>query len=867
LLFLSSTLLAATAAAVPPLINHQGLLLAGQGAPRDGLVQLQLEIHDVAEGESRLWSESYQVQLVDGYYTLRLGGQSDLTGLFEGPGDRYLAVIVDGAEMSPRHRLVAVPYALTADNATGDITPNSVSVGGREVIDSEGRWVGLEPIGGGGGDGYSTPEEVLGALRSVDGDTSGLDADQLDGHEAADFVQGADQILLLLKDVDGPGSGLNADRLDGVDSSSFLQHGDDLVAALAPVDGTGSGLDADQLDGLEAGAFFQPGAPGAAGLIVGLVLSGDGAGSGLDADRLDSLDSTQFLRADQDTATTGSLAASSFDVRSAEMGGTRRDWMTDGLRVGAGGSDGAYFGMLDEGNNAADTIVAWGDDVGDDLRFTFARSGGAPGGEEYMRITSDGNVGVGTTSPGHRLDVNGRIGADSLQLDPLPNPPGDPDTGTVYLDANTMNLRVYNGEEWVDLTGGGGGGDDPSAAFKMAYGVWTDLNNGQDGVSRLPIFLAYTKQDSSSLLRLTLSSNLRTNGAGNTCCQWAIRVNGSNCSPAVNGSAYISPGGNYHHHRTITGICEDVPAGLVFIEPWVENCPGYGAGDCYTGWNSMTALIAEEIPADENMAYGGWGPLGLGHDATQALPISVTLDKEEADSLVEVWFTSNLRTNGASNECCRWNLRMNNETCNPAINGNVYISPGGNYHQVRTIVGLCPNVPAGPVTVTPWVEQCPGYGVDDCYTAWNSSTWLIVRERQPTDRIAYGVWENANDGSNATTALPYTVDYVKQETTTPLRLTLSGNLRTNGASNECCRWALRVNGNNCSPAVNGNVYISPGGNYHHHRTITGICDGISAGPITVQPYVEQCPGYGVDDCYTGWNSSMFLIVEEGPFGE
>jgi hypothetical protein len=99
------------------------------------------------------------------------------------------------------------------------------------------------------------------------------------------------------------------------------------------------------------------------------------------------------------------------------MSGANRSWMMDGIRIGAGGSDGAYFGLKDEGSNSADAVVAWGDDLGDDLRFIFTGSGGAIDGDEYMRITgATGRVGIGTTTPVEKLDVAGNIAVNGNKI-------------------------------------------------------------------------------------------------------------------------------------------------------------------------------------------------------------------------------------------------------------------------------------------------------------------------------------------------------------------------------------------------------------------------------------------------------------------
>ncbi len=96
-------------------------------------------------------------------------------------------------------------------------------------------------------------------------------------------------------------------------------------------------------------------------------------------------------------------------INRTEISGGYRSWMVDGVRVGAGGSDNAYFGMKDEGVNNADAVIAWGDDAGDHLRFIKVNSGGPVDGEEFVRITDVGNVGINTTTPTEKLEVNGNV--------------------------------------------------------------------------------------------------------------------------------------------------------------------------------------------------------------------------------------------------------------------------------------------------------------------------------------------------------------------------------------------------------------------------------------------------------------------------
>ena len=163
------------ARAVPTLINHEGLLLDDDGLPVEGRVSLRFALYDRAERGAPIWFEECQVDLVDGYYVVRLGELNDLDGVFDGAA-RYLGISVNhGEELSPRHPVVSVPYALLAQNVYGAISPASISVGGRQVIDEEGNWVGPPVPGAADGVGYDTPQEVLNALRGVDGQGSQVD--------------------------------------------------------------------------------------------------------------------------------------------------------------------------------------------------------------------------------------------------------------------------------------------------------------------------------------------------------------------------------------------------------------------------------------------------------------------------------------------------------------------------------------------------------------------------------------------------------------------------------------------------------------------------------------------------------------------
>jgi hypothetical protein len=82
-----------------------------------------------------------------------------------------------------------------------------------------------------------------------------------------------------------------------------------------------------------------------------------------------------------------------FAPNAANCYGLKVNWDTDAV----------VFGLKDYGANKKDAIIAWGDDPDNNLRFL------KPNDADAMIITGSGNVGIGTTNPSGKLDVNGDI--------------------------------------------------------------------------------------------------------------------------------------------------------------------------------------------------------------------------------------------------------------------------------------------------------------------------------------------------------------------------------------------------------------------------------------------------------------------------
>jgi hypothetical protein len=134
---------ASAAPAVPNYLTEQGRLFDSAGAPISATIAFVFTVYSDKDGMTSLWTESKALTLDDGYFSTTLGDTTPMQAdLFSG-AQRFLGIKVStDPEMKPLQPLSSVPYALLATNAVGDLTPNSLSIGGKMVIDARGQWVG-----------------------------------------------------------------------------------------------------------------------------------------------------------------------------------------------------------------------------------------------------------------------------------------------------------------------------------------------------------------------------------------------------------------------------------------------------------------------------------------------------------------------------------------------------------------------------------------------------------------------------------------------------------------------------------------------------------------------------------------------------
>jgi len=83
-----------------------------------------------------------------------------------------------------------------------------------------------------------------------------------------------------------------------------------------------------------------------------------------------------------------------------------------------------------------------------------------------------------------------------------------------------------------------------------------------------------------------------------------FKFNGNECSGPlpIDSVIYTNWAGdisNILRHHSFDGYCENLARGTVSVELWVGKCSGSTLGDAYTGWNSVSRIMIEEVPPSQ----------------------------------------------------------------------------------------------------------------------------------------------------------------------------------------------------------------------------------------------------------------------------
>ncbi len=151
---------------MPVEINYQGYLTDSGGNPVNGTTNITFNLYSAINLISPTWSETIPVNVVNGVYSVVLGASpSNPIGPSLFAGEPALGIAVESdPEMTPRQKLTSVAFSIRAASAE---KADSVSDGG----------VTNEMITG-----------PIAASKIEQGPGSSLNADTIDGKQAADFV-------------------------------------------------------------------------------------------------------------------------------------------------------------------------------------------------------------------------------------------------------------------------------------------------------------------------------------------------------------------------------------------------------------------------------------------------------------------------------------------------------------------------------------------------------------------------------------------------------------------------------------------------------------------------------------------------------
>ena len=125
-------------AQAPDVFRYQGRLVNGTN-PVNATVPISFKLYDALSGGNKLYEGSTSVLVVNGLYSAYIGDNTVFGSLTNAPTHAavYLELTVNGATLSPRERLVSVPYTLSA--------PSSTAIGGDPTAVSNvvvtARWI------------------------------------------------------------------------------------------------------------------------------------------------------------------------------------------------------------------------------------------------------------------------------------------------------------------------------------------------------------------------------------------------------------------------------------------------------------------------------------------------------------------------------------------------------------------------------------------------------------------------------------------------------------------------------------------------------------------------------------------------------
>jgi len=121
-------------------------------------------------------------------------------------------------------------------------------------------------------------------------------------------------------------------------------------------------------------------------------------------------------------------------------------------------------------------------------------------------------------------------------------------------------------------------------------------------------------------------------------------------------------------------------------------------------------------------------------DNGQLVSRVLTFTKKSATSKIRISYTDNFRVypGAGSQSAARWEIKVdgNSNSGQPLIYDRYVGSSSStiNEHTFATVVGYFQGLPAGSHQIQIWISAVPGFPVNDAYTGWSNTTWVIEAE-------------------------------------------------------------------------------------------------------------------------------------------
>jgi hypothetical protein len=427
--------------AAPNEMNFQGRITDDMGnSVTDGVYEMRFRIYDALTDGNLQWEETQDVNITDGVYSVILGTGTTLTGsfdaaLFEEDG-RWLEVWVEGEQLTPRQKITSVAYALQAQEAVS-VVNDAIT---KEMLKDEAvvqakianNAVSSEKIA----DGTITKDDL-----DIEFSTD-FNADTLDNKDSTEFAPSTHAHSTLNAADGSPGNAIY------VDDSGKVGIGN--VAPVAPL----------SIGTLTAGGNVYIGAID--GTNEGSEIAWEGAGDYTNwiTDvyqndfRLWNFSLTPNLLSIYNLnplAPTGLYVQGNASLATISQIGTLTlsSDVTDNAGSYTNGLVFANHSYMPELGPWAQAAIWTDGKTGYSGELVLGTDGdggrNTTGIVERMRIDKNGNVGIGTDSPTHKLHVNGlsqfEVGGGSIAIT---TPGGEPGFIAFSQNGHRRDIQYHN---------------------------------------------------------------------------------------------------------------------------------------------------------------------------------------------------------------------------------------------------------------------------------------------------------------------------------------------------------------------------------------------------------------------------------------